>query len=739
MPKIRPIQSSFEAGEISPLLYSRMDDDIYEKGVEKLVNFECDGHGPIERRNGTRNIWWDKEGVAGEYGRLFDFNTAQDEAYAVLVTTTKINVFSGSGIMNLGNIIDNPDFDSPGAGDGWDIHLATDPLNSILFTSGYLYMKSVRQPLDSDEIVWIQKQFSVTDSTQEQIFKMKIKDQVTLGSDFFITVEINDQEDFSGTNIAKEMYGANSLGQHVSFAFTPNTGNFWLRISLQCFLFSWNTDDTGSVWIDRVEISDHIFSNEISFPSPFVDEEVIKSLQMAMPPDLDIMVFVTEHLQPQMLSYDNLVWHFGEFPFLHAMTGQEDFIGDNAPTSIAFFQGRMWLGGPKYLRQFSQGVNVLQNGRSTIYASRSNDYYDFDVGNDPDDPMQFTISTRGNIKWMLGGDDLHVGTSFNEVTIYSDGPVLIPSDAHARMHSAYGSSSISARNVAKGIMFIDSNKRRVYYSVYSDERQGYTPVDIAFPSEHITKMLIIETEIAQTPTISMFFPTEGGELIGLTFEPNRNIAGWYRTKTNGKIISMTVTEQKGGTQIFWLVKRMIGGNDRLSIETVDADLYMDNSSSHIHDIAEDYCDHLEHLEGQVVQVLVDGAVQTDKTVVNGRISISPPGKEIKVGLRYESEMLTLPLENRAIKKGSEPYASMKKRYNRIYVRVVTSALPIINGENPRERIPVTPMNTAEPIETTDVKVTNLGWDKYARIKIQQDLPYPCIITSIYGELGIEGL
>lgn len=53
---------------------------------------------------------------------------------------------------------------------------------------------------------------------------------------------------------------------------------------------------------------------------------------------------------------------------------------------------------------------------------------------------------------------------------------------------------------------------------------------------------------------------------------------------------------------------------------------------------------LWHLEGQTVKVFGDGEVLTDQVVTNGSINISTPSSLILVGLSYDCEFQTLPLE-----------------------------------------------------------------------------------------------
>ena len=52
---------------------------------------------------------------------------------------------------------------------------------------------------------------------------------------------------------------------------------------------------------------------------------------------------------------------------------------------------------------------------------------------------------------------------------------------------------------------------------------------------------------------------------------------------------------------------------------------------------------LDHLEGQVVGVLTDGATHPDRTVTSGAISLDRSATSVKVGLNYTSLLQTMRL------------------------------------------------------------------------------------------------
>jgi hypothetical protein len=53
---------------------------------------------------------------------------------------------------------------------------------------------------------------------------------------------------------------------------------------------------------------------------------------------------------------------------------------------------------------------------------------------------------------------------------------------------------------------------------------------------------------------------------------------------------------------------------------------------------------LWHLEGQTVKVFADGLVQADEIVANGSVTITTPASLVLIGLGYEAQLQTLPIE-----------------------------------------------------------------------------------------------
>ena len=87
--------SSFNAGQLSPLLTPRTDLPVYKNGCATLRNFYVLPTGGVERRQGSKYI----DDALGAESRLITFNFSSDESYIIEISASDINFFDGTGAL----------------------------------------------------------------------------------------------------------------------------------------------------------------------------------------------------------------------------------------------------------------------------------------------------------------------------------------------------------------------------------------------------------------------------------------------------------------------------------------------------------------------------------------------------------------------------------------------------------------------------------------------------------------
>jgi hypothetical protein len=148
---------------------------------------------------------------------------------------------------------------------------------------------------------------------------------------------------------------------------------------------------------------------------------------------------------------------------------------------------------------------------------------------------------------------------------------------------------------------------------------------------------------------------------------------------------------------------------------------------------------LGHLEGRTVKAIVDGGMQADKVVTSGAVTLDPPAEaEVEVGLDYQLEVITMPLEGRL------PDGTMvgkKARIVRVVVRLHETKAIKINGQSiPFRQIGPTgvgPLDAAVEAQTGDFKIDGLqGWSGRAQITITQDAPLPLTVLGLAQTVSV---
>ena len=146
---------------------------------------------------------------------------------------------------------------------------------------------------------------------------------------------------------------------------------------------------------------------------------------------------------------------------------------------------------------------------------------------------------------------------------------------------------------------------------------------------------------------------------------------------------------------------------------------------------------LDHLEGQVVSILTDGATHPNKTVSNGTISLDRSAKSVKVGLAYTSLLQTMRL-NAGSQNGTSQ--GKTKRIYDITVRMFeTIGVEVGPDLTNLERVPF--RNSADlmdegiPPFTGDKEVEFRGnYETDGFIFVRQTQPLPFTILSLYPRL-----
>lgn len=148
---------------------------------------------------------------------------------------------------------------------------------------------------------------------------------------------------------------------------------------------------------------------------------------------------------------------------------------------------------------------------------------------------------------------------------------------------------------------------------------------------------------------------------------------------------------------------------------------------------------LSWLEGEEVAIMSEGSVEPRQVVKGGKITLSTPSTNVKVGLPYSADMKTLPI-SLALQDGS--YGSgHQKNVRRVFFRVVDSS-GLKAGPDYDNLAEYAPRSTEYAGSPPDPVTDEYGfavypaWSSSGQVCVRQDNPLPLTIISMTVEAEV---
>lgn len=343
------------------------------------------------------------------------------------------------------------------------------------------------------------------------------------------------------------------------------------------------------------------------------------------------------------------------------------------PAAIAFHEARLWFGGTK-------------DSPSTLWASRTDDFFNLEEGSDDDNAFHRVIATTEltNILWLFSHGSLYIGTSGEEWRGISDSDsgVITPGSFVLRRVSNTGSDPIAPILAGSSMIHVQRQGRSLFqisYDAASGSADGYIPTDLNQIAPEIT-IGGIKSLAYQTIRDRIVWAVTGrGKLIGLTYDRQQNITGWHVHETAGEFESVAVVHEQGSEDsVYFIVNRdgtrHIERMRRDQYEIIETDdaleaVYLDNSIVY-RGAATVTIGGLDHLDGRMVEAVANGVWKKEFLVTDGEITLPETATHCVVGLPYESLMETLPISFESSDYG--PSLGRFKRTSALLLRVYRS-------------------------------------------------------------------
>jgi hypothetical protein len=405
------------------------------------------------------------------------------------------------------------------------------------------------------------------------------------------------------------------------------------------------------------------------------------------------------------------------------------------PSAVAFFEQRLVWAGTSHQPQ-------------TLWGSAVDDYENLDTGEGLDsDSWAYTLAAdRANvIRWLLSGEVLIIGTAGAEWRMGSrEAVATTPTSVEVRRESSYGSADIQALLVGKLVVFIQGGARKARAMQWDLARDGYVSPDLTMSAEHLFRSGVVDMAYAQDPDPVLWFVDVAGLLVAMTVDPDNQIVACASQDVGGVAESVAVIPGTTRDEVWVVVKRVVNSNTYRYIEQlqfwgdttekadgffVDAGLtYSGASATTVHG--------LEHLEGETVSILADGAVRPQAVVSAGKITIATGAVKIHAGLPFTAMLQTMRVEA-----GAQAGTAQGKqvRAHKAVVRVfrtmgMDAGPSLTEMDTISFRDPSDPMGASPPLYTGDKAVvfpsTYGKTDRELYVCVQSADPLPLTVLAI---------
>jgi hypothetical protein len=759
MPKASPLRSSFNAGELSPLMGGRTDVAKYNNGCSVMDNFIPSVQGPAVRRAGTRFVSEVKASANRTWLAKFEFNTTQ--AYVLEFGDFYIRFYTNHGQVLSGG--STYEISTPYAvADLTDTTDGTFTL-SMVQSGDVIYIAHPSYPLQKlsrlGNTNWTIAAAPLTNGpfkTQNVTRSQTLQASATTGT---ITLTASGHTPFTssmvGTFVYLEPADLSAIkpwtaGQEYS----SNPVNTYRRSDGKTYICTTSgTPSSGKVWRTGPDKPIHTYGTQADgdyqgisgttcerqgLDWQFVDSGYGYAKITAYTDSTHVTAVVQGNnpLPSGVVSTATFRWALGSFSAV-----------EGYPSKVCFFRERL----------------TLAKGQQ-LFFSVSGDFENFAAKDDSgqvvaDRSIQVTISSDqvNTVQWLAPTQALLIGTSGAEFACQENtsNEAFAPGNVKIEKQTADGSRSVTPVSVGYSTLFVQRSGRKLKEAAYNFQQNGYVTNDLSVLAEHITLGGIVQTTWHKEPYVAMWAARADGKLLGFTFNKEQDVLGWHGHTIGGaystgnavvESVCVIPGPNRDRDELWVIVKRTINGSTKRYVEYLereyrDGDLqsscfYVDSGATYSGAPATTISG-LTWLEGQTVQVLADGAAHPDRVVTSGSISLQVSASVVQVGLGCPATLKTTRIEAGA---GDGTAQGKMKRINKVVIRFYntlgakagpdTSTLDTIefrSGSNLMDQAP--PLFTGDKLMEWPG-----GYDFDGFVTVKQDQPLPMTVVAIMPQV-----
>ncbi|MCA9339376.1 MAG: hypothetical protein KDA17_00520 [Candidatus Saccharibacteria bacterium] len=559
MPKVSPLQSSFGAGEFSPLLHGQVELDRYKQALDTCQNYIPSLQGGLVRRSGTMYVA-DTETVS-EASRLVPFQFSTTQAYILEFGNLYMRVYRNNAQVTSGGV---------------PYEIVTPYAAADLFQLRFTQSADTLGICHPDyppyflsrtgHTAWTLTEFLTEDGPYLPInaTTMTLTPSAATGAGVTVSTgpatAITATADSGGlikiTSTAHGKVTGDKVGISGVGGTTEANGS-WTITKVDADNFTLDGSTYANAWTAGGDVYPYLFeSTDVGRLIRMQEGSVWGWGSIATFVNYGQVTFDVESTLTDTTS--KTFWRLGVYS---ETTGY--------PACVTFHEDRLCFAG---------ATNYPQR----IDCSRVADYPDFapsatDGTVTDSHALSFTFNANdvNVVRWIISDEKgLLVGTSGGEwiARPSSQGEALTPSNITAKRSTTYGSANVQAVKFGKSVLFLQKSARKIRELMYFYDADGFSATDMTLLAEHITTNGVTEMVVQKEPQPILWCVRGDGQLIGLTYERDVDSfkVGWHRHIVGGvsdaggtaaKVESVAVIPSADGTrdELWMIVQRYVNG------------------------------------------------------------------------------------------------------------------------------------------------------------------------------------
>ncbi len=560
---------SFNAGEISPVLWWRSDLAKYKSSCQRVENFISLPQGGVRRRFGSENVFKLSDSLLSN-GRVISWEVDRETYFQCVFLDTTIQIFNADGGL-VETITGTPYTD--------------DKLQDIYYKQVYDKMFLCHPDVPVQELTrtastdWTLGEYEFNPQPFDEYNTDEIEITPTLISGFNYTltansnifnsldvgrvIKIDSNADLSDSgNYDTGSAGTTSTPLYATGVVTMRTeGGIWdgvLELQKKVGSGSWET-------IGSVTSEDGNHNGEILRDIDTFNTRVRVKMASRNPATSDsgckwtIQIEDKQYTHYTITAYTSATVVTGKkYSGSATTTTTTDWAfgafggGNGYPTCVEIHEERMMLAG-------------VLGTPATVYGSKVNDWVNFDTGTLATSAIKFTLGSdvRNRTRWLSTEKSLIMGTDYGEWSVGSrDGSTALSGEnVIAQRHTQYGSASTQAVVGSDLTIYVEAGGRRIRSMEYNfAEKDGYVSNDMNILAPHLTENnKFVRLAYSRVPEQVVWALRDDGLICSFTYERAQQVTAWARhpmpnatvldlnsfLTSDGDVVNMLVTREDG--------------------------------------------------------------------------------------------------------------------------------------------------------------------------------------------------